>query len=97
MGSATTGVKRPKTFHSYKKTKKPKLDGSIDNEKPKLGKHKKRSFEESRNKKLFGKNKRIQTKLKNKDKTNSHLRDHRPIGGKAFARKKGFKGGKKKN
>ncbi|KAF2903948.1 hypothetical protein ILUMI_02232 [Ignelater luminosus] len=96
MGNSTTGVKRPKTFHSYKKNKKPKLDGSTENKPPRFGKHKKHSFEGNQNKKLFGKNKKIQTKSKNKDKTNSHLRDRRPIGGKAFARKKNFKAGKKK-
>jgi len=79
--SAQTGTKRPKTFHGYK-SKKPRLETSSENPKNKfIRENKKGPFKEHKNKKPFVKTKK-QFGPKNKDKTNSQFRDHRPIGGK---------------
>jgi len=81
---ARTGTKRPpKTFHSFK-SKKPRLDVSAEGGKQRFNKAKRGPREDSRNKRPFNKNKKQfgSKNTKNRDKTNSQFRDHRPIGGK---------------
>lgn len=96
------GVKRPaSTFHSFK-NKRQRIDTNSDS-KFKKGFKNKNKFSENRNKGFNKKHKFDDQRNKSKknkggrgiDKTNSHNRDHRPIGGK-FASKKSKKTGKRK-